>query len=128
MACGPEQQRVSPDAIGQAGRERVVKLQQALDVLGETSGPEVDGLRSALEKAKKLSSDHGVQEFHRPGRETRGWSGCSATSGGGISGEGRARLQRLEPSPPEGSSEVPRLKDLVGRKSADRVHLTHRTC
>ena len=36
----------------QAARERVVKLQQALEVLGEIAGPEVDGLRSALEKAK----------------------------------------------------------------------------
>ena len=54
-------QRVSPDAVRQAARKRVVKLQQALDVLGETTGPEVDGLRSALEKAKKSSSGPTVE-------------------------------------------------------------------
>ena len=43
----------------QCGKQRaiVAKLQQALEVLGDISGAEVDGLRSALEKAKKLSSE-----------------------------------------------------------------------
>ena len=44
---GSEPQRVSPDAVWQAARDRVAKLQQALEVLGDISGAEVDGLRSA---------------------------------------------------------------------------------
>ena len=59
--AGPEQSRVSPDTVRDAARERVAKLQQALDVLGDTSGAEVDGLRVALEKAKKLSSEPTVE-------------------------------------------------------------------
>ena len=54
--AGSGQQRASPDAVRQTARERVVKLQQALDVLGESSG-----LRSALEKAKKLFSEPTVE-------------------------------------------------------------------
>ena len=57
---GPEQ-RVGPDAVRQEARKRVVKLQQALEVLGETSGPDVDSLRFALEKAFKLSSEPTVE-------------------------------------------------------------------
>ena len=56
-----QEQRTSPDAVRQEARERVVKLQRALEVLGETSGPEVGGLRSALEKARKLSSEPAVE-------------------------------------------------------------------
>ena len=58
---GSEPQRVSPDAVRQAARDRVAKLQQALEVLGDISGAEVDGLRCALEKAKKLSSEPTVE-------------------------------------------------------------------
>ena len=47
---GSEPQRVSPDAVRQAAHDRVAKLQQALEVLGDISGAEVDGLRSALER------------------------------------------------------------------------------
>ena len=50
-------ERVSPDAARQAARERVAKLQQALDDSGETSGPEEGGPRSALARAKKSSSE-----------------------------------------------------------------------
>ena len=58
---GSEPQRASPDAVGQAARDRVAKLQQALGVLGDTSGAEVDGSRSALEKAKKMFSEPTVE-------------------------------------------------------------------
>ena len=89
-----QEQRASPDAVRQEARERVVKLQRALEVLEETSGPEVDGLRSALEKAGKLSSeparggpDHRMQGFHCAGREASGRVGRSASPRGcGLGG------------------------------------------
>ena len=56
-----QEQRASPDTVRQEARERVVKLQRALEVLGDTSGPEVDSLQLALEKATKLSSEPAVE-------------------------------------------------------------------
>ena len=43
--CGCEHQEV------RAG-DRVQKLKQVLDILGDTEGPEVDGLRAALKRAE----------------------------------------------------------------------------
>ena len=94
---------MSPDAVRQEARERVVKLQRALEVLGETSGPEVEGLRSALEKATKLSSEPAVEVQIT---ECKGFLARAEKRLAELDAqrvlevasleEGRARLQRLE--------------------------------
>ena len=71
---GSEPQRVSPDAVRQAARDRVAKLQQALEVLGDISEAEVDGLRSALEKAKKLSSEECKGFIARAEKRVADWT------------------------------------------------------
>ena len=101
-----QEQRANPDTVRQEARERVAKLQRALEVLGETSGPEVDGLRSALEKARKLASEPAVEvqisECKGTGREAGGRVGRSVSSGVGVPGRrqsqaatsrGRSRTQ-----------------------------------
>ena len=98
-----QEQRASPDAVRQEARERVVKLQRALEVLGETSGPEVDGLRSALEKARKLSSEPAVEVqiteckgfIVRAEKRVAELDAQRAREVAALE-EGRVRLQRLE--------------------------------
>ena len=137
--AGPEQQRVSPDAVRQAARERAVKLQQALQVLGDTSGPEVEGLRSALEKAKKLSSEPTAevqitecQNFiARAEKRVADLDVLRAQEVAALE-EGRARLQRLQemavaqPVPTEApvqesNAEVLFLRAKVAKLEAERI-------
>ena len=130
---GPE--RVSPDAARQAARERVAKLQQALVVLGETSGPEVDGLRSALAKAQKSASEPTLEVqvtecksfIARAEKRVAALDVQRAQEMASLE-EGRARLIRLESAvleapqvvmpPPEASSEVLQLRELVSQLQA----------
>ena len=81
----------------------MVKLQRALEVLGDTTGPEVDSLRLALEKATKLSSERAweVQITECKGfvaRAEKRVAQLDAQRGQEMAAheEGRARLQRLE--------------------------------
>ena len=96
-------ERVSPDAARQAARDRVAKLQQALVVLGETSGPEVDGLRSALAKAQKSASEPTLEVqvtecksfIARAEKRVAALDAQRAQEVASLE-EGRARLIRLE--------------------------------
>ena len=128
-------ERVSPDAARQAARERVAKLQQALVVLGETSGPEVDGLRSALAKAQKSASEPTLEVqdtecksfIARAEKRVAALDAQRAQEVASLE-EGRARLIRLESAaleapqvvmpPPEASSEVLQLRELVSQLQA----------
>ena len=49
--------KISPDAAREAARNKILKLERALEVLSDSSGPSVDALKSELEKAPKISSD-----------------------------------------------------------------------
>ena len=134
--AGSEQQRVSPDAVRQAARDRVAKLQQALEVLGDISGAEVDGLRSALEKAKKMSPEPTVEVqiteskgfIARAEKRVADLDAQRAPEVAALE-EGRAKLLRLGsevscpphvvlPSPEDAVSEVMRLRDLVSQLQA----------
>ena len=128
-------ERVSPNAARQAARDRVAKLQQALVVLGETSGPEVDGLRSALAKAQKSASEPTLEVqvtecksfIARAEKRVAALDAQRAHEVASLE-EGRARLIRLESvaleapqvarPPPEVSSEVLQLRELVSQLQA----------
>ena len=95
--------------------DRVQKLQQALDILGDTEGPEVDGLRAALKRAETAPIDKQVKD-------------CEA-----FLSRARAHLEELEqkrsavaasisaarlPATSPTNAEVQRLQDLVSHLQA----------
>ena len=95
--------RADPDSIREAARIRVMKLEKALEVMGDSQGPAVECLRSELEKAKLASRrrpinvevDECRKFIARSGKriddldEERTQEMVSLT-------QGRARLHRLE--------------------------------
>ena len=89
----------------------------ALEVLAETSGPEVDSLRSALEWNKIVirvcggSPDHRVQGVHRTGTKRRADLDAQRALEVASLEERRARLQRLEASRPREPTSEPRLQE-----------------
>ena len=88
----------------QAARDRVAKLQQALEVLGDILGAEVDWLRSALGKAKKMSSEPTAEVqiteckgfIARAEKRVAELDAQRAQEVAAALEEGRARLQRPE--------------------------------
>ena len=62
----------TPDAAKEAARMKVVRLEKALEVLQDCSGPEIEGLKSAFEESQRScagttsgEADCGVQRVHR---------------------------------------------------------------
>ena len=105
----------------EAARQRVAKWQLVLDVLGETSGPEVDGL---LARPSNHAS-HKVQEFYRPCQEACShWmprelrkraSLASEVDSCGVSCNGSAPGCDAAP---DASSEVLQLREVVSQLQA----------
>ena len=114
--------------------DRVTKIKHALQVLGNTEGPEVDGLRAALKRAE---SDTKVTPFHVQVKECESFLSRArkhmeelnqkrAVVGASIS-DAEKRLVALKsqeacmsaPSAPSDAlSEVQRLQDLVSQLQA----------
>ena len=141
-----QEQRANPDTVRQEARERVAKLQRALEVLGESSGPEVDGLRTALEKARKLSAEPAVEIqiteckgfITRAEKRVAELDAQRALELASLE-EGRARLQRLEAEaarkgqdaasscqagpPPDWAAEVQQLRGQVNELQVQNLEL-----
>ena len=111
--------------------DRVQKLQQALNILGDTEGPEVDGLRASIEARRDSSPGRARRQA---GEGLRGVLVQGASTSGGTRTEavcGRSQHQccRAEvgnsveqdctpPPPPDTTAEVQRLQDLVSHLQA----------
>ena len=55
VTCKSPKDKVSPDAAREAARNKILKLERALEVLSDSSGPSVDALKSELEKARQAA-------------------------------------------------------------------------
>ena len=131
-----------PDARMKGARQRLSRLEQALTAMGDTEGREVDGLRSALERAKEqwkeVPVDIQVKEgelfLMRARAHLPEINKVRATTESVIVAT-EARLERLkvvsEPvqdpvPPPEWAAEVQRLRKELGRVRAVRTPVS--TC
>ena len=77
--------KVSPDAAREAARNKIFKLERALEVMSDSSGPSVDALKSELEKARQaakapplIGANHLDPRFHSTFREACGGIGSRA--------------------------------------------------
>ena len=78
--------RVSPDGNREAARLKVVKIQQALAVMGDTDGEAVECLKAELEKARQAAKVpplnvqiSSTQDFIRRSERTFGRIGSGAS-------------------------------------------------
>ena len=112
--------------------DRVQKLQQALDTLGDTEGPEVDGLRAALKRAETAAQgvpidkqvkdceaflSHATTPLEELERKR------SAVAASISAAEQRLVALKMQqdcppPPPPGTNAEVQRLQDLVSHLQA----------
>ena len=75
-----DQPRLVPEEALTAAQERVQKLERALEVLGEDSGPKFQVLQNSLKKAKAAAQGVPVG-FHRLQNSSNDWrSGCESST------------------------------------------------
>ena len=93
--------KVNPDAARDAARNKVSKLEKALEVLGDSTGPAVDALKSELEKARQAVPPLNVQisstqDFIRRSERRLAELEAERTAEAKLLEEGRERLRQLE--------------------------------
>ena len=95
--------KVNPEAARDAARNKVSKLEKALEVLGDSAGPAVDALKSELEKARQAAKVlplnvqiSSTQDFIRRSERRLAELEAERTPEAKLLEEGRERLRQLE--------------------------------
>ena len=84
-----DKDKVNPDAARDAARNKIPKLEKALEVLSDSNGPPVDALKSELEKARQAAK---VPPSERRLAELE----AERTAEAKLLEEARERLRQLE--------------------------------
>ena len=133
--------KVSPDAAREAARNKILKLERALEVLSDSSGPSVDALKSELEKARQAAKAPplkvqitSTQDFIRRSERRVAELEAERIAESKLLEEARERLRHLEaarsaeesaiPSPPatpmDLGAQVQSLQQMVSQLQEER--------